>query len=706
MNIQQHAEQGYSDTTMQPFKHKVGSARGARAADDAGSVGTSLNWYRCIASSLYRCLQSALFTCMVVVWIASAAIAQVSITGAGAPVRLDDQGRPAGWHAWFMVLDSSPINPQDTATDRATLPRTRAMLLHVPPSISFAPRDEQGGMARQLASLDFAYDTPHIGASLNRVYLAVESNPAVASIGPGGEPLPPPPTAPTRVIAIPTGFYEGRWLNMAGPPEELRALQADRPVVSFTVCDVGPIALLGPGGRGLKRVDEYELLVLPSGLNQNWQNLALPPFSDDSLVSLSAGNEFITAFAPGADADPPRFAVGKISKREIVGPPVPTKVGGTGQSPSTIEIEWRVVALPKSTSPSVRPRFAVTRRGIIAAVIVPGVEKAPATLEAWSMDPQTVFAAKPNTTTHIGGELTPWRLLAKESVSIDDAIARDQNFAVAALDGEDTIVVAWPPGKSLSIKVIDPWTRLGYAMISTSTGRMIESGPLTLISPVTRHDYRMIGVLVAWVIGLIALVLIRPPKAEYQLSLPEDISLAEPLRRLVAGMIDLGLAMTLGGIAAGNSLGDLVMLDISDLLTTQQGHITLLAMLAVGFVSGSFGEFMFGRSPGKAIAGCFVVKVGSDVVRANERTSERANEAGAGSGSGAGGRKASRDGDEIELMFPSLPEAMLRNFIKWFLPPAALAGVWREAGRHRGEQYTGTAVVVPVEEDEEWDEEM
>ena len=228
---------------------------------------------------------------------------------------------------------------------------------------------------------------------------------------------------------------------------------------------------------------------------------------------------------------------------------------------------------------------------------------------------------------------------------------------------------------------------------------MIESGPLTLISPVTRHDYRMIGVLVAWVIGLIALVLIRPPKSEYHLSLPEDISLAEPLRRLVAGMIDLGMAMTLGGIAAGNSLGDLVMLDISDLLTTQQGHITLLAMLAVGFVSGSFGEFMFGRSPGKAIAGCFVVKVGG---QANERTSERANEGGAGSG----GRKASRDGDEIELMFPSLPEAMLRNFIKWFLPPAALAGVWREAGRHRGEQYTGTAVVVPVEEDEEWDEEM
>ncbi len=656
---------------------------------------------------------------------ASFSRAQVSITGAGSPVRLDDQGRPAGWHAWFMVLDSWPINPSNVATDRAALPRTRAMLLHVPPSMSFAPRAEQQGVARALAALEFPYVTPHIGAAMNRVYLAIEASevlPATASVDGGADKLPALPSRPTRVIAIPTGFYEGRWLNV-GPPEELRVLPADRPVVSFAVCSVGPVALIGPGGRGLHSVDKFELLILPSGLNQNWQNLVLPPFADESRVVLSAGGDFITAFAPATDADPPRFAIGKVSKREAVGPALPMKLGGTGQTPSVIEVEWRVAPLPKSAGRSTKPRFAVTRRGVVAALIVPARESSessqssgttrtdtPATnasLEAWVLDPQVLFASKPRATTHVGSELTTWRLLAKESVAMNADIARDQNFAVAALDGEDAIVVAWPPGRSLSIKAVDPWTRLGYAMISTSTGRLIEAGPLSIISPVTRHDYRMIGVLVAWVIGLIALVLIRPPASEYRLSLPDDITLAEPLRRLVAGMIDLGLAMTLGGIAAGNSLGDLVMLDVSDLLTTQHGHITLLAVLGVGFVSGSFGEFMFGRSPGKAIAGCFVVKIGgvAPAVSGERRT-------GSGENRTESGESETARGTPLpvpplpDLMYPSAPEAMLRNFIKWFLPPAALAGIWREAGRHRGEQYTGTAVVVPVEEDEGWEDEM
>lgn len=626
---------------------------------------------------------------------ASFAFAQVSITGAGAPVRLDDQGRPAGWHAWFMVLDSSPTSSSDAANAR----RERAMLLHVPPSTSFAPRQEQGGVARQLATMEFAYVTPHIGAAMNRVYLAVESKPAPGSIGPNGDPLPPPPTSPTRVIAIPTGFYEGRWLSAAGPPEELRALPPDRPIVSFSVCGVGPITLIGPGGRGLKHVDKYELLVLPGGLNQNWQNLALPPFADQSRVVLSAGGEFVTAFAPATDADLPRFAIGKISKRDIAGPPVPMKLGGMGQALSVVEIEWRVVALPKSVGRSMHPRFAITRRGVVAAMIVPGFDKTQVSLHAWALDPQSVFSGDNSSKMLGGSQAVTWRLLAQENVVVDGDIARDQNFAIAPLDGEDAIVVAWPLGNTLSIKAIDPWTQLGYAMISTTTGRMIESGPLTLISPVTRHDYRMIGVLVAWVLGLIGLVLIRPPQSEYRLSLPDDITLAEPLRRLVAGMIDLGMAMTLGGIAAGNSLGDLVMLDISDLLTTQHGHITLLAVLGVGFVSGSFGEFMFGRSPGKAIAGCFVVKCAAPTFTIKPASVAK----------GASAESKSKDAqtqDDGDLMYPSLPEAMLRNFVKWFLPPAAIAGIWREAGRHRGEQYTGTAVVVPVEEEEEWDDEV
>lgn len=690
---------------MQRCKYKddfVVAARGEACARDDRITGAE------VLPFLHR--YRALLACVLIACFASMASGQVTLYGAGSPVRLDSEGRPAGWHAWFMVLDQA-----STPSDSSVPARSRAMLLHVPPSTAFAPRQELGGMARQLAALDFAYSTPHIGAALNRVYLAVEGRAIVAGTAGSassveGQSFPPVPKPATRVIAIPTAFAEGQWLNLAGAPEDLRVLQADRRIVSFAVCEVGPVALLAPGGRGLERVSTYDLMVLPSGLNQSWRKVTLPPFSDVSRMSLTGANDVLVAFEPATDADLPRCAIGRVVQRDLAGPPAPVKLGGNGQVPSVVEVDWREVALPEWEELGRQPQFAITRWGIIAATIVLEENESGecGLLEAWVLDPLA--------------KAGQWRLLARHVVQVSDDVARDQNFAVAMLDGEDALVVAWAPGEKQIARGEDAWTKLGQAMISTTTGRLIEEGPLTLISPVTAHDYRMIGALVAWVVGLVTLVLVRPPASEYRLSLPEDVALAEPLRRLVAGFIDFGFAMIVGGFVAGNSLDDLVGMDVGELLLTQQGHLTVLAILGVGFVIGSVGEFMFGRSPGKAIAGCFVVKADggeSHVSRGSEQAGSKAgsqsseqaessnsvnvqNEQEKRDGATSGEHMNAAGGSSDELMYPSLPEAMLRNFIKWFLPPAALAGVWREGGRHRGEQYTGTAVVLEVED--EWDE--
>jgi hypothetical protein len=123
----------------------------------------------------------------------------------------------------------------------------------------------------------------------------------------------------------------------------------------------------------------------------------------------------------------------------------------------------------------------------------------------------------------------------------------------------------------------------------------------------------------------------------------------------------------------GNSFDEVMMMGVAELFITDQGQSLLLATILIGVLSSTIGESISGRTLGKAFAGCMVVRCvapGADAAHA------------------------------LKASPPSFAQALLRNIIKWCLPPAAMVALWREGARHRGDQYTNTAVVVEIPPDD------
>jgi hypothetical protein len=135
------------------------------------------------------------------------------------------------------------------------------------------------------------------------------------------------------------------------------------------------------------------------------------------------------------------------------------------------------------------------------------------------------------------------------------------------------------------------------------------------------------------------------------------------------------LIIVAGGLLVGKAPMQTLTASLGDIIGTSQGQGMLLAIIGTGVIGCSVFEAALGRTPGKFLANCQVVRL---VRGAN---------------------------DVAELRNPSLAQALVRNLIKWIFPPVAFV-IFRDGAQHRGEQYSKTAVIVPwVEEldDEEED---
>ena len=139
-------------------------------------------------------------------------------------------------------------------------------------------------------------------------------------------------------------------------------------------------------------------------------------------------------------------------------------------------------------------------------------------------------------------------------------------------------------------------------------------------------------------------------------------ALAEPGRRVAATLIDGLLAAFIASLATGAGLFDVV----SGLALIRAGDVWVAVPLAPAIACGlsALGELIGGRSVGKVVTGCRVVRVG-----------------------------------------PALREdwarvgwwgAIARNVVKWWLPPVALLGLLETNRRHRGDGMASTAVVIPI----------
>ncbi len=210
---------------------------------------------------------------------------------------------------------------------------------------------------------------------------------------------------------------------------------------------------------------------------------------------------------------------------------------------------------------------------------------------------------------------------------------------------------------------------VGFDLLELSlvSGEVLHEGPVQRALPVSAQEFRILASVLLALTAVTLLIAIRPAADPGVCVLPEGWSLASPSTRAAAWSVDLLLVWWGVGWALGR--GPLDFLGVEMLLNPQAGWLSVPLVLATGAMLSTACEAVFGRTPGKALFGCRVVRCVE--------------------GDGVG-----------TLRPPSVGRLFLRNLVKWMLPPlAALAVIDGSGGRHRGDGLARAAVVTRVEEE-------
>ena len=206
-----------------------------------------------------------------------------------------------------------------------------------------------------------------------------------------------------------------------------------------------------------------------------------------------------------------------------------------------------------------------------------------------------------------------------------------------------------------------------YAMveISLSTGDLLYDGPLESVAPVSPEEFKILAAAMVVMMVVSLMIVLRPVPNEAELTIPEGCALASPARRLLATVLDLALCALIVARVSGVPFGEIMGLSV--LLRPDDSWLTLPSVLFVGLGYSTAFETVFGATLGKLAMGCRVV---------------RAPVAG---------------GPPRRIGFT---RALVRNGVKWILPPAASLALIEPTGRHRGDLIAGVVVVVEPDEPE------
>ncbi len=205
------------------------------------------------------------------------------------------------------------------------------------------------------------------------------------------------------------------------------------------------------------------------------------------------------------------------------------------------------------------------------------------------------------------------------------------------------------------------------AEVSLVTGDVLYRGEPVRISPITATQFRLLAAALVGMAVLALLIVLGP--GETPIVLPEGASLAEPGRRFIATVADLAVAAGVVSLVFRVPVLDLLSLRV--LFAGDGSWVAVPATLGAAVVVCTLLEWLVGCTLGKALTGCRVASV-----RAADAQTSR--------------------GPDAPPARPHLWQALVRNLIKWGLPPVAALALLDPSGRHRGEVLSRTAVVVPT----------
>lgn len=238
--------------------------------------------------------------------------------------------------------------------------------------------------------------------------------------------------------------------------------------------------------------------------------------------------------------------------------------------------------------------------------------------------------------------------LIREGVRIPLAVVEHRVEQFAIVGGSEAITVVWRGEGDAA--------RLRATVISAISGDVLFDDFARTNAVVSGREIQSLALLVGALMLTILVFVLRPEEAMGgAVAMPEGFALAAPMRRVVAVLLDLLPMLTLCASVFGVSAGAMVeAAALSDESTTRAAAALGIGFLLTG-VHSTLGEWLFGRTLGKAIVRCRTVTV----------RGER----------------------------PRLWQAALRNFVKLLFPPFALFLFLDLRRRHPGDLVAGTAVL-------------
>jgi hypothetical protein len=209
--------------------------------------------------------------------------------------------------------------------------------------------------------------------------------------------------------------------------------------------------------------------------------------------------------------------------------------------------------------------------------------------------------------------------------------------------------------------------RLEVREVDLASGAVMATSTAHGDSPIGRREWQSLW-LVTLLIGATVLLVVVRTDGPGIIVLPANSSLATPGRRLIGFSVDLVAAAGVVGIIVGKTpFGVLAAAAGAELNTAGSGigssPLTLiLGVLAAGMAIACISEAIFGRTLGKWSVGT--------------RCSAMA-----------------RDGEKWVAATPSLTQIIIRNLIKWSMPPVGLMMFFDASSRHPGDILSRTTVV-------------
>ncbi|CAN0594975.1 unnamed protein product [Laminaria digitata] len=148
------------------------------------------------------------------------------------------------------------------------------------------------------------------------------------------------------------------------------------------------------------------------------------------------------------------------------------------------------------------------------------------------------------------------------------------------------------------------------------------------------------------------------PDRSDAMQIPDACVLADPGRRLIATMLDAVLVASVVGWYFDVSASEILTMAVIVRPDNAWAVIPITMMMGVGV--STISEWLQGRTPGKMLVVIRVVRAQSG-----------------------------------ELVRPRLWSALVRNAIKWILPPVAALALIDPEALHRGDRASRTLVVSP-----------